>query len=96
MIKVCANLICFFKGKKNLLSWAVVAHAFNHSTREAEAGGSLSLRPTWSIKRVPGQPGLYRQTLFQKPRKRKRGEKEGRKGGKREGGREEGEKEKII
>jgi hypothetical protein len=26
----------------------VVVHAFNPSTREAEAGGSLSLRPAWS------------------------------------------------
>jgi NADH:ubiquinone oxidoreductase subunit E len=63
MIKVCANLICFFKGKKNLLSWAVVALAFNHSTREAEAGGSMSLRTTSSMKRVPGQPGLHRESL---------------------------------
>ena len=41
----------------------MVAHAFNPSTREAEAGGFLSLRPAWSTKRVPGQPGLYRETL---------------------------------
>jgi hypothetical protein len=27
---------------------AVVAHAFNPSTWEAEAGGFLSLRPAWS------------------------------------------------
>jgi hypothetical protein len=27
----------------------VVAHAFNPSTREAEAGGFLSLRPAWSL-----------------------------------------------
>jgi hypothetical protein len=31
--------------------WAVVAHAFNPSTWEAEAGG------------VPGQTGLHRETL---------------------------------
>jgi hypothetical protein len=29
---------------------AVVAHAFNPSTREAEAGRFLSLRPAWSTK----------------------------------------------
>jgi hypothetical protein len=29
-------------------SQVVVAHAFNPSTREAEAGGFLSLRPAWS------------------------------------------------
>ena len=28
----------------------LVAHAFNPSTREAEVGGSLSLRPAWSTK----------------------------------------------
>jgi hypothetical protein len=28
----------------------VVAHAFNPSTREAEAGGFLSSKPAWSIK----------------------------------------------
>jgi hypothetical protein len=49
----------------------VVAHAFNPSTREAEAGGFLSLRPAWSTKGVPGQPGLYRETLSQKKNKTK-------------------------
>ena len=28
----------------------MVAHAFNPSTREAEAGGFLSSRPAWSTK----------------------------------------------
>jgi hypothetical protein len=28
----------------------VVAHAFNPSTREADEGGFLSLRPAWSTK----------------------------------------------
>jgi hypothetical protein len=28
----------------------MVVHAFNPSTREAEAGGFLSLRPVWSTK----------------------------------------------
>jgi hypothetical protein len=38
-----------FSVLKNCLpDWAVVAHAFNPSTREAEAGGFLSLRPSWS------------------------------------------------
>jgi hypothetical protein len=44
----------------------MVAHAFNPSTQEAEAGGFLSLRPAWSTRWVPGQPGLYRETLSQK------------------------------
>jgi hypothetical protein len=41
----------------------VVAHSFNPSTWEAEAGRFLSSRPAWSTKWVPGQPGLYRETL---------------------------------
>jgi hypothetical protein len=44
----------------------VVAHAFNPSTQEAEAGGFLSLRPAWSTTWVPGQAGLYRETLSRK------------------------------
>jgi hypothetical protein len=44
-------------------SRAVVAHTFNPSTWEAEAGGFLSSRPAWSTEWVPGQPGLHRETL---------------------------------
>jgi hypothetical protein len=38
--------------KKNFQKLGVVAHAFNPSTREAEAeaGGFLSSRPAWSTK----------------------------------------------
>jgi hypothetical protein len=43
-----------------------VAHIFNPSTQEAEAGGFLSLRPVWSTEQVLGQSGLYRETLFPK------------------------------
>ena len=35
--------------KNNEFSWAVVAHAFNPNTWEAEAGGFLSSGSTWSI-----------------------------------------------
>jgi hypothetical protein len=52
-------------------SWAVVAHAFNPSTWEAEAGGFLSLRPAWFTGLVPGQPGLRRETLSRKQNKTK-------------------------
>jgi hypothetical protein len=48
-----------------------VAHTFNPSTREAEAGRFLSLRPAWSTKWVPGQPGLHRETLSRKAKKNK-------------------------
>jgi hypothetical protein len=37
-------LIC----KIGVSSWAVVVHAFNPSSWEAEAGRFLSLRPAWS------------------------------------------------
>jgi hypothetical protein len=41
-----------------------VAHAFNPSTQEAEAGGSLvSSRLALSTERVLGQPELHRETL---------------------------------
>jgi hypothetical protein len=36
--------------RKRKLKQDVVAHAFNPSTREAEAGGFLSLRPAWTTK----------------------------------------------
>jgi hypothetical protein len=54
------------RGKKP----GVVVYAFNHSTREAEAGGFLSSRPAWSTKWVQGQPGLYKETLSQKQNKK--------------------------
>jgi hypothetical protein len=55
--------------KKKKISGAVVAHAFNPSTWEAEAGRYLSSRPAWSTERVPGQTGLHRETLSQKKKK---------------------------
>jgi hypothetical protein len=39
-----------------------VAHTFNSSTWEAEADGSLSLRPGWYTKVSLGQPGLVTQS----------------------------------
>jgi hypothetical protein len=49
----------------------MVLHAFNPSTREAEAGRFLSSRPAWSTEWVPGQPGLHRENLSRKPKKKK-------------------------
>jgi hypothetical protein len=57
--------------QKKTLKLGVVAHAFNPSTWEAEAGGFLSSRPAWSTERVPGQPGLPRETLSRKTNKQK-------------------------
>jgi hypothetical protein len=50
----------------------MVAHAFNPSTQEAEAGGFLSSRPAWSTEWVPGQPGLYRERKTKKKKKKKK------------------------
>ena len=47
-----------------------MAYAFNHSTGEAEAGVCLTSRAAWSIQQVPGQPGLHRETLSQKKKKK--------------------------
>ena len=42
-----------------------MAHTFNPSTWEAEAGEFLSSRPAWFTDWVPGQPRLHRETLSQ-------------------------------
>ena len=52
-------------------SWVVVAHAFNPSTCEAEAGRFLSARTAWCTMWFPGQPRLYRETLSRKTKKNK-------------------------
>jgi hypothetical protein len=64
------KLITLSEAKKKLEP-GVVAYAFNHSTREAEADRFLSSRPAWSTKLFPGQPGLYRETLSPKNKKHK-------------------------
>jgi hypothetical protein len=58
--------------KRDNCSWAVVPPTFNPNTWEAEAGRFLSLRPAWSTKWVPGQPGLHRETLSWKTKERER------------------------
>ena len=45
--------------KDTVTCWAVVAHSFNTSTQEAEAGGSLCVR---------GQPGLQEVVPGQNPK----------------------------
>ena len=52
-------------------SRAVVAHTFNPSTWEAEAGRPPSSRPARSTKWAPGQPGPHRETLSRKTKTNK-------------------------
>ena len=47
----------------------MVAHAFNPSTREAEAGGFLSSRPAWATQRNPVSKN---KTNKQKKKKREK------------------------
>jgi hypothetical protein len=54
------------KKKKKVQSQAVVAHAFNPSTREADAGEFLSSRPAWST-----EDSQDRETLSRKEKKTK-------------------------
>jgi hypothetical protein len=54
------------------LSQAVVAHTFNSSTWEAEAGRFLSSKPVWSTEWVPGQQGLHRETTPKKEEEERR------------------------
>ena len=49
-----------------------MVYAFNRSTQKAEAKGSLSWKPAWSTELVPGQQGQHKETLFQKPLKKKK------------------------
>jgi hypothetical protein len=59
---------------KNECGSQAVMLDFSSSILEAEAGGSLSLRPAWSIKQVLGQPRLQRETK-QKTKKKKQKQK---------------------
>jgi hypothetical protein len=54
----------------------VVKHPFNPRIWEAEVG---DWRPAWSTERVPGQPGLHRETLFQKVEQNQHKQKERKK-----------------
>ena len=47
----------------------MVLRAFNLSTREAEKGRTLSLRPAYLTEQVPREPKLHRETLSQKKKK---------------------------
>jgi hypothetical protein len=50
----------------------MVVHAFNPRVWEADAGGFLSSRPSCSSMLVPGQPGLYKETLSRETKQTKK------------------------
>jgi hypothetical protein len=49
----------------------MVVHAFNLITREAEAGGFLSLRPAWTTEFQDSQ-GYTEKPCLEKPKRKKR------------------------
>jgi hypothetical protein len=49
----------------------VVAHAFNPSTREAEAGRFLSSRPAWSTNEFQDSQSYTEKPCLEKPKKNK-------------------------
>ena len=48
------------------MSRALVVHAFNNSTWEAEAARFVSSKPAWTSQWAPGQPGLHREACLGK------------------------------
>lgn len=55
-------------------SQVVVVHTFNPSSQEAEAGGSLGVRPAWSTERISGQP--KKPWLWEKKKKERKRERQ--------------------
>jgi hypothetical protein len=49
----------------------VVVHAFNPSTQEAEAGGFLSSRPTWSMSEFQDSQVYTEKPCLEKKKKKK-------------------------
>ncbi|KAM7319130.1 hypothetical protein ACRRTK_022242 [Alexandromys fortis] len=56
----------YAKTQKQNKTQVGMTHAFNRSSWEAEAGGSLSLRPAWSTEQFSGQSWLHSESLSQK------------------------------
>jgi hypothetical protein len=54
------------------LSRVVVVHAFNPSTREAEAGGFLNSRPAWSTSEFQDSQGYTEKPCLGRKKKKKR------------------------
>ena len=55
---------------KNKKQRGVVAQAFNPSTREAEAGGFLSLRPAWSTESSRTARAIHINPVSKKKKKK--------------------------
>ena len=55
-----------------------MAHDFNPSTLESEAGRSLNSKPALSTEQVPGQSWLHKQTLSRKKQNNKSEKEEGK------------------
>jgi hypothetical protein len=64
-----AACVCVFNFLYLLFRWWQCM-SFIPALREAEAGRSLSSKPSWSTEYVPGQPRLHREILSQKNKKR--------------------------
>jgi hypothetical protein len=60
-----------FKGE--MREPGVVAHAFNPSTREAEAGGFLSSRPAWSTNEFQDSQGYTEKPCLEKQQQQQKG-----------------------
>jgi hypothetical protein len=58
--------------EKNRNRPGVVAHAFNPSTWEAEAGGFLSSRPASSKSEFQDSQGYTEKPCLEKPKKKKK------------------------
>jgi hypothetical protein len=65
-----------FKEKKKVKSRAVVAHAFNPSTWEAEAGRFLSSRPAWSTGEFQDSQGFTGKPCFEKKKTKNKKQKQ--------------------
>lgn len=65
------NYVGNLKYHKKTNGWALVVLTFNPSIPE-ENTGSLSLSPAWSKEWIPGEPGLHRETLSWKEKKKQK------------------------
>ena len=70
VISYCVSLSHSTDLKDEVFGQAVVVHAFNPSTWEADAGRFLSSRPAWFTEWVPGQSGLHEKPRLEKKKQK--------------------------